>query len=180
MALQVGQNDSFERQYMAKFRALSASFGEFVEYERDRAGRDIGLHFVSRTSDGGEIVDPSLVWFQMKGIQATSFSSDDFNVCENLAIPLKIKHLQFWYIAPDTTYLVLYIEAVDKFFVLNIQSYIQDRYGDSILTLSQDTLTVHVSKDSVLDEQSFYLIEQRCSVAAWRSRIVEAEEPLAK
>ena len=74
----------------------------------------------------------------MKGIQAISFSSDDFNACENLAIPLKVKHLKFWYIAPDTTYLALYVEAVDKFFVLNIQSYVRDRFGDNILTLSQD------------------------------------------
>ncbi len=161
---------------MANFRALAVEFGEFAEYERDRAGRDIGLHFVSQKADGGEIVSPSLVWFQMKGVQAGTFSEEQFADCERLSISLKLGHLRFWYIAPEPTYLALYIEAVDKFFVLNIQKYIADNYGDDILTLDQKTLTVHVSKQSELDAQAFYLIKQRRSAEAWQGRIAEGEQ----
>lgn len=161
---------------MAKFRAFAAEFGEFAEYERDRAGRDIGLHFVSQKIDGGEIVTPSLVWFQMKGVQAGTLSEEEFADCEHLSISLKLVHLRFWYIAPEPTYLALYIEALDKFFVLNIQKYIADNYGDDILTLDQKTLTIYVSKKSELDAQAFYLIKQRRSVEAWRDRIAEGEK----
>ena len=160
---------------MAKFRALSAKHGEFIEYQRDRAGRDIGLHFVSERVDGGETVDPSLVWFQMKGIQATSFSEDEFNVCNSLSIALKVEHLRFWYIAPDSTFLVVYVEAVDEFFILNVQKYIQDNFSDRIFELEQKTLTIHVGKDSILDDHTFQLIKTQCSVSIWKGRIAEGE-----
>ena len=175
MALKIGKNDRFERLYMAKFRALSANHGEFIEYQRDRAGRDIGLHFVSERADGGETVDPSLVWFQMKGIQATSFSENDFNICRDLAIVLQVEHLCFWYIAPDPTFLVVYVEAVEEFFILNVQKYIQDRFADRIFELEQKTLTIHVTKDSILDDHTFQLIKTQCSLSLWRSRIAEGE-----
>ena len=176
LALIIGQNDKFERLYMEKFRGLAVKFGEFVEYRRDRAGRDIGLHFVSNKAKGGEIVDPSLVWFQMKGVQTTSFSEREFNACQNLTVPLKVAHLRFWHIAPEPTYLVLYIEAIDEFFILNIQEYIREKYADEILTIKQETLTVYIKKDSILDAQSFHLIKARCSLSIWRSRIAEGEK----
>lgn len=176
MALKIGRNDRFERKYMADFRAIAAEFGEFVEYARDRAGRDIGLHFVSQKADGGEIVAPSLVWFQMKGIQADTFSQKHFEACERLSISLNVGHLRFWYVAPEPTYLAVYVEAVGKFFVLNIQKYIADNYGDDILTLNQKTLTVYVSKESELDAQAFYLIKQRRSVEVWQDRIAKGEQ----
>ena len=155
---------------------MASEFGEFVEYERDRAGRDIGLHFVSQKVDGGEIVEPSLVWFQMKGVQANSFSTEDFDSSEDLSIVLDVPHLRFWYIAPEPTYLVLYIESVNRFFVLNIQKYIRENFGDGILNIDQKTLTVHVRKDSELDSQAFYLIKQQRSIEAWKGRIAEGND----
>ena len=109
----------------------------FTEYERDRAGRDKGLHFVTNKADGGEIVSPSQVWFQMKGVKKDTFSEKQYLACDHMSISLKQNHLRFWYIAPEATYLVLYIESVDKIFVLNIQRYITDYFGDGILTLDQ-------------------------------------------
>lgn len=176
MALKIGKNDRFERIYMAQFRAMAAQFGEFVEYERDRAGRDIGLHFVSQKADGGEIVAPALVWFQMKGVQADTLSADEFEVLEHLPLSLDVGHLRFWYIAPEPTYLALYIESVDRFFVLNIQRYVSENFGDDVLTLDQKTLTIHVQKESILDDQAFRLIKHRRSVAAWQDRIAEGQE----
>ena len=176
MALRIGQSDKFERLYFAKFREIGSQFGEFVEYERDRAGRDIGLHFVSQKSDGGEIVDPSLVWFQIKGLQTKTLSVEEFETLEHLSVRLDIQHLRFWYIAPEPTYLALYIESKDTFFVLNIQKYIGDKFGDEILTLRQKSLTVHMSKESVLDAQAFFLIKRDRSIVSWESRIAEGSE----
>lgn len=176
MALRIGQNDKFERLYLAKFRAIGAQFGEFVEYERDRAGRDIGLHFVSQKSDGGEIVDPSLVWFQIKGVQTETLSVEEFEASEHLSIRLDTQHLRFWYIAPEPTYLALYVESKDTFFILNIQKHIKDKFADEILTIRKNTLTIHMSKESVLDAQAFLLIKRDRSIASWQSRIAEGSE----
>ena len=99
----------------------------------------------------------------MKGVQKDTFSEKQYLACDHMSISLKLNHLRFWYIAPEATYLVLYIESVDKIFVLNIQRYITDYFGDDILTLDQKSLTVDISKQSELDAQAFFLIKQRCS-----------------
>ncbi len=36
--LKIGGEDTFERLYTAKFRNYMSKYGEFVAYERDRAG----------------------------------------------------------------------------------------------------------------------------------------------
>jgi hypothetical protein len=176
MALRVGKNDAFERKYMGKFGALAAQFGEFAKYERDRAGRDIGLHFVEAKTDGGEIVTPSLVWFQMKGIQASTLTEAEFREVKKATVQLEVSHLRFWYIAPDPTFLAVYVESVDDFLVLNLKRYVAGRFGNDILTLDQKTVSVDVSDDSVLDEQAFYLIKKNQSVEAWKDKIEQGDE----
>jgi hypothetical protein len=176
MALKIGKNDVFERNYMNEFRCIASKFGEFVEYQRDRAGRDIGLHFVEQKLNGSEIVSPALVWFQMKGVQSSTFSKKDFEDTDDLSISLEVNHLRFWYIAPEPTYLALYIESVNCFFVLNIQKYITEKFGDEILTLNQKSQTVYINKHNVLDEQAFYLIKQKQSIVAWQNKIEEGKD----
>ena len=112
----------------------------------------------------------------MKGVQKDTFSEKQYLACDHLSILLKLNHLRFWYIAPEATYLVLYIESVDKIFVLNIQRYITDYFGDEILTLDQKSLTVDISKQSELDAQAFFLIKQRCSADVWKASIAEGEK----
>lgn len=175
MSLKIGKNDAFERRYMGKFNGLAAEFGEFAKYERDRAARDIGLHFVERKIDGGEIVSPSLVWFQMKGIQAETLSGEKFKKNGSASVTLDIAHLRFWYIAPDPTYLALYVESADQFLVLNLKKFVEEEFGDEILTLQQQTMKVTVAADSVLDGQAFYLIKKSQSVEAWKQRIKEGD-----
>lgn len=171
MALKIGEHDAFERQYMGKFYAFAARFGEFVKYERDRAARDIGLHFVEPKESGGEIVSPALVWFQMKGIEAGTLSLEAFEKAGEASVKLDVPHLRFWYIAPDPTFLAVYVESADQFLVLNIKKFVEEQFGDSILTLKQKTMTVSVPASSVLDAQAFYLIKKSQSVEAWKARI---------
>ena len=176
MALKIGETDAFERIYMGKFYALAAQFGEFAKYERDRAARDIGLHFVERKVDGGEIVSPSLVWFQMKGVMAETLPREEFERDRYASVKLDVAHLRFWYIAPDPTFLAVYVECVDQFLVLNIKSYVAKVLGDDILTMEGKTKSVRVRADSVLDAQAFYLIKKGQSVEAWKTRIQEGEK----
>lgn len=74
----VGKTDAFERKYMEKFRAFASDFGEFVNYEHDRGARDIGLHLTHPLSSGKERVSTALVWFQMKGVMATTLPANEF------------------------------------------------------------------------------------------------------
>ena len=65
MALKQSPEDGFEDEYEAEFRRLAARRGIIVEYRRDRAAIDLGLHL----SVGGAVTD-TRVWFQFKGIHA--------------------------------------------------------------------------------------------------------------
>ena len=176
--MKIGKHDAFERQYVGKFRALASQFGEFVEYERDRAVRDIGIHLISPTSGGGELVSPALVWFQLKGIHKSTLPKSTLDERGVLSIKLQTNHLRFWYVLPEPTYLAVFVEAVDKFFVLNIKTYVNEKFGDEILQDSRKTIPIEVRKDSELDRQAFYLILIDNNVKAWKSRI-HADEKYA-
>jgi hypothetical protein len=47
----IGPYDEFEGNYKQKDRSLAQPYGEFVEYERDRAAIDIGLHLTEIADD---------------------------------------------------------------------------------------------------------------------------------
>jgi hypothetical protein len=65
MPLSQAPQDEFEDEDEAKFRALAASRGVAIEYSRDRAAIDLGLHLSVRG-----IVTDTRVCFQFKGIHA--------------------------------------------------------------------------------------------------------------
>jgi len=169
--MKVGKHDVLERNYMAKFRNLAAKFGEFVEYERDRAARDIGLHLTTPKADGGEIVSPALAWFQLKGIHDTTLSAEQFEAADTVDIRIETRHLRFWYLLPDPTYLVVYVETVDQFFITNIQRYVTDQFGDEILKEERQTILISLDKESPLDDQAFSLILRNSNLDAWRGRL---------
>jgi len=169
--LTVGETDAFERRYMEKFRVFASRFGEFVRYEHDRGARDIGLHLTHKLESHQERVSSCLCWFQMKGIMKDTLSRRKFNDQDGISIPLKVKHLKYWYLQPMPTYLTVYIESVDQFLVLNIQKYISQKWDREILSLNKETTTVYVSKDSILDEQAFDLILFKSDVEEWKKAL---------
>ena len=175
--LLVGETDSFERMYMAKFRSFATKYGEIVNYERDRGGRDIGLHLTHKIGSGNERLSTAFCWFQMKGIMASTLSKSDYEDKREIPISLKVNHLKFWYLQPLPTYLAVYIESVDKFLIINVQEYISRSWGRKILTLEQRTATVRISRFSLLDEQAFRLILSRCDLAEYQKALdVESDE----
>jgi hypothetical protein len=118
--VKIGGRDDFESVYMAKFRSLAAPYGVFVEYEKDRAGRDIGLHLTQPSRDGdGKIVTPALVWFQMKGIMENTLSLKDYRAADDVPVDLDTSHLRFWYINVQPTYLAVYVESADQFLAID-------------------------------------------------------------
>ena len=169
--LVVGKTDRFEREYMEKFRSFAAEFGEVVNYERDRGARDIGIHLTHRFSSGKERLSSALCWFQMKGIMHSTLSDNDYEKLENISIQLKVGHLKYWYLQAIPTYLAVYIECADHFLITNIQDYVARTWGRDILILDQNTASVSVSKESILDEQAFRLILRKSDFAEYQKAL---------
>ena len=158
ITVKIGAADALEHIYMAKFRAFAAAYGTFVEYATDRAARDIGLHFTQLSAGGGRVVTPALVWFQMKGISAARLSVEAYEAAETVSLQLQTDHLRFWYVAPEPTYLVMYIESGDQFLVFNVKEWVAGQLGETILTSTQQTHTVKVDKKNILDDHAFRIM----------------------
>jgi len=173
--MKVGKTDAFERKYLQKFKEIASEYGEFVNYERDRCARDIGIHFVKQLKNGEERVTTSLVWFQLKGLMKDTFSKNDFKE-KDVKINIEVKHLKFWYLQPTITYLVVYIESKDLFLILNIQKYIDNVFGKAILHDKRNTRIIKLDKDSILDEQAFKLIIKKGDISEWQKAIQEKPE----
>lgn len=165
----VGKTDVFERTYRGKFSKFVAGFGEVVNYERDRGARDIGIHLTRKKLSGSEVMSSSICWFQLKGIQASTLSKEDFESAPALQIRLKVKDLRFWYLQGTPTYLSVYVESLDKFFYVNIQKYVEENWGAGILQQRQQTLQVSIPKDEAyhLDEVAFYHLLKDNDVKRW-------------
>jgi hypothetical protein len=63
----MGSTDVFENAYMAKLKALLAGQGVVIDYERDRAAIDTGLHLFVEAENNTRTASPARVWFQAKG-----------------------------------------------------------------------------------------------------------------
>ena len=163
----IGKTDTFERIYTERFRLLASQFGEFVHYERDRGARDIGLHLTRKTAKGNETLSSAFCWFQLKGIMAETLPLKKYKKLKEIKYPLRVEHLRFWYLQPMSTHLVIYIQSVDTFLVLNIQKYVSDKWGNKIIALDQKTATVNIPTDSILDERAFELLLRLGEISEW-------------
>jgi hypothetical protein len=174
--MQIGKTDTFERKYLNKFRNFASNFGEFVQYERDRGARDIGIHLTRKLSSGKENLSTTLCWFQLKGIMATTLPKDAYVNESEIGIPLKVEHLRYWYLQPLPTYMVLYIESVDEFLILNLKDFVEKKWGKNILTLDQTTIKINIPKSSVLDDQAFQLILRNGDIEQLKSILNTSSE----
>jgi Domain of unknown function (DUF4365) len=163
----IGKTDSFEQGYMAKFEQFASHHGVFVKYERDRAARDIGLHLTKDLKSGQKQVTNSLVWFQMKGVMATTLTKEQFEKAKVVKLSLDVEHLRHWFLDKEPTHLVVYVESVDTFLVMNLQDYVTEMWGKDILTLDQKTATIEVPSSSVLDKQAFDILVSFADMAQW-------------
>lgn len=169
--MQLGQTDSFEHVYMAKFRALASAYAVFVEYPRDVAGRDLGLHFTQVREGGGRIVTSALAWFQLKGVMASTLSADDFKKSASVSISLERKHLAFWHSQVTPQYLVVYVESADVFLVVDIKNWVRENIGDSIMSSDQKTFAVKIPASEVLDHQAFRLMMRENMLPSLRNAL---------
>lgn len=165
--LKMGKTDSFEQKYMKKFEHLAEEYGSSIKYERDMAGRDLGLHLTKELKSGEKLVNSRVVWFQMKGVMQKTLTAEKFNKDAKVCLRLEVKHLRHWFLEKEPTHLVVYVEAVDKFFVMNLQDYVAKEWGSKILDLKQKTATVQVPASSVLDDQAFAILLREDDIEIW-------------
>ena len=176
----VGATDAFERRYVAEFKARTARFGEFVFYERDRAARDIGLHLTRTMTTGAESLSTSLCWFQLKGVQDTTLPKAEAARVDTFAVDLSVRHLRFWFLQTTPTWLAFYVEALNEFYVLNLQEYVASTWGKDILKLDQATARVKIRRSSLLDDQAFALIVRAGELPSWALATTADIDELAK
>lgn len=168
--LPIGKTDVFEAVYTEKFRNMFRGRGVFVQYEKDRGARDIGIHLTEPLPKGrgGARVTSAFCWFQLKGKMATTLSESEFQKANSVKISLEVNHLQFWYTQFAPTYLALYIESVDRFLILNLQQYVADRWGKSVFSVPSATVTIEVPTTSILDDQAIALILRTSNEREWQ------------
>ena len=174
--MKIAANEDFEHRYTQAFRDFAASFGIFVTYERDRGTRDIGLHFTQYKKTGSKLVTPVLVWFQLKGIKRSQLSLQKYTKDKKLSISLRTNHLRFWYVAPQPTYLVIFVECAQEFLVANIQKLIRDEWGANILHSEQASHSVQIAINNKLDMHAMQLILRKNLIPILRHQMSDGGE----
>jgi len=76
---------------------------------------------------------------------------------------VEIEHLRQWYRYPEPTYLVVYLECVDKFFAVDIKAVIDELWGDSVFKdetfrkpgrkKRHDTVSIRIPKTAEISDE---------------------------
>lgn len=144
----------FEDDYTLKFKQLVLRRGLLVSFDRDRARVDIGIML---TRLGSLELSGTKVWFQLKGIHASTLSAEQLAADGYVSRSLRLDDLRFWYAAAEATYLVIYIEATGQFLAEDVRDIVDREWGPGFLAPDrlgdQQTVTVRVSGDAVLDDR---------------------------
>lgn len=142
----------FEDEYTGKFESLVRRRGLLAHFDRDRARIDVGLML---NKLGTLELSGRKVWFQLKGVHKDTVTADSLGRKGHVAIRIRIADLRFWYAAPEATYLVVYVEAIDRFLAEDVRELVDREWGVGFLApdyfREQETITVHVRADAVLD-----------------------------
>lgn len=157
--MKIAKIDEFESTYMAQFRALVAANGVITETQKDRAAFDLGMILTQETgSSASKLVNPSQVWFQLKGKRRTTASAAAIKKAGAVKVVVRREHLHFWYYFNAPVYLVVFAEATGQFYVLDMKRWIREHGPSAILNLKTETKTVHVPTEHPLSSGVFNMI----------------------
>lgn len=152
---QLQPEEMFEDEYTAMFEGLVRRRGLLANFRRDRARIDVGLML---SQLGTLELSGRKVWFQLKGVHKETVTAGDLVRAGHVAISVRLDDLRFWYAAPEATYLVVYVEAIDAFLAEDVQDIVDRQWGVNFLAPGrfgrQETITVHVAADAVLDDRA--------------------------
>jgi hypothetical protein len=145
----------FEDEYTDKFKGLVRRRGLIVKFRRDRARLDLGLMLTER---GTVELSGRKVWFQLKGVHKGTVAEDDLKRRGHVPVKIRIDDLRFWYAAPEATYLVVYVEAIDRFLAEDVRDIVDRQWGVEFLRPdrfgNKKKITAHVAADAVLDNRA--------------------------
>lgn len=153
----MGETDVFEQHYIARLEAILAAHGLIITHKRDRAALDVGLQLYGPVAYGTRPVSDVRVWFQAKGLQASTLPGSDFTRLSEVPVPnIKVDHVRYWYAAPEPVYLAVFIEAEDRFLAEDVRE-IVDRSGgieklNQLAAAGQATMTLPVASNASLEE----------------------------
>jgi hypothetical protein len=152
----VGSQDRFEQEYLSKLKAILAPYGQFVRYESDRAALDLGLHLYADPGEGEARMSKVRVWFQAKGIRSSTIDEHCLANADRLPIGgLQVEHIQSWFGHPEPVYLVVYLEALDRFIAEDVHDLVEREGGLPWLAqirADHETTTLHPSSSASLDQ----------------------------
>lgn len=161
----MGEHDELENRYTPRFEVLLSESGVVVDYRRDRAGMDTGLHLFAREDrvspkDGAtrSYWRPlaSRVWFQLKGVHATTMTPEQFANADTVAVDVALDHLRFWYAAPEPVYLVAWVESVDTFVGVDVRDLVHRRWAENFYQATRGRdgdIVVHIPTTAVMDAE---------------------------
>lgn len=79
-------------------------------------------------------------------------TADDLARAGHVALSIRLDDLRFWYAAPEATYVVVYVEAVDAFLAEDVRDIVDRQWGVDFLSPGrfgvQEMITVHVAADA--------------------------------
>lgn len=174
----LNEEEVFEDEYTDLFVHRFRRRGVAVKYERDRAARDLGIHL---TAPGSLDLSDVRVWFQLKGLHSETFSADQLARAATVPVKLDMEDIKKWYAAPEAVYIVVYLEARHEFIGEDVRDLVDQKFADWTGTftskmdgLSQKTVTLQVSTNSVVDETMIERLlrhkSMRIDRPAWRGR----------
>ncbi|MGV9868937.1 hypothetical protein [Rhodococcus koreensis] len=144
----------FEDGYRRRFEALVHDRGLVIDFKRDRSALDIGI---ALTHEGSLELSGVKVWFQLKGLHASSLPEDKLRDLGHAPVSVRVDHLRFWYASPEAIYLVVYVESTGQFLAEDVREIVDRRWGVDFLSNGelnrQDTVTVHLGATAVLDAE---------------------------
>jgi hypothetical protein len=149
-----GKHDVFEDDYLDRLRALWSSKGLKVEYMKDRAALDGGLHLYSAPASDERTVSQTRIWFQAKGKRSSTLPRSVFANLQYVDVQVPVDHVQFWYASAEPVYLIVYVESVDLFLAEDVRD-IVDRQWQSFyqqVPRLQKEVTLNVRTDALLND----------------------------
>ncbi len=153
---QVGNHDRFEQIYINKLREALAPVGQLITYESDRAALDLGLQLYEPVVPGADAeLGQVRVWFQAKGIEASTQSAEEVRGAQQVVLrDISIGQIRYWFSHPEPVYLVVYVEALDRFLAQDVRDLVETHGGPRWLAeiaQSQRTTTLKVALSATLE-----------------------------
>lgn len=126
---------------MSQLRQLLVPSGQLITYDSDRAALDLGLQLYEPVAPGTDArLGQVRVWFQVKGIEASTLGAEEMTRAGEVVIRgLSIEQLRYWFSHPEPVYLVIYLEAMDRFLAQDVRDLVEAHGGPRWLARAGET-----------------------------------------